>query len=195
VSLTFFDMDTQIDFMYPAGSLYVPGAEKIVPAIARLNNYAAAKGLPLVSDMCAHTENDEEFREWPPHCVVGTAGQLKPQATMVQGRRVTIPVERGQYAIEGAAQILFEKRKLDIFSNPNLPELLDRLGASEYVVYGVVTELCVRLCALGLLGTGKRVTMVTDAIQALSPADRDRTFEEFAARGGRLATVADICGS
>jgi hypothetical protein len=48
---------------------------------------------------------------------------------------------------------------------------------------------------LGLLGTGKRVTMVTDAIQALSPADRDRTFEEFAARGGTLATVADICGS
>ena len=33
----FFDVDTQIDFVYPAGALYVPGAESIVPLIARLN--------------------------------------------------------------------------------------------------------------------------------------------------------------
>ena len=26
----FFDVDTQIDFLYPAGALYVPGAESIV---------------------------------------------------------------------------------------------------------------------------------------------------------------------
>ena len=31
----FFDIDTQLDFLYPAGALYVPGAERIVPAIAR----------------------------------------------------------------------------------------------------------------------------------------------------------------
>ena len=28
----FFDIDTQIDFVYPAGALYVPGAEHILPA-------------------------------------------------------------------------------------------------------------------------------------------------------------------
>ena len=27
----FFDIDTQIDFVYPAGALYVPGAEHILP--------------------------------------------------------------------------------------------------------------------------------------------------------------------
>ena len=37
----FFDVDTQLDFLYPAGALYVPGAERIVPAIARLNRFAA----------------------------------------------------------------------------------------------------------------------------------------------------------
>ena len=26
----FFDVDTQIDFMFPSGALYVPGAEQIV---------------------------------------------------------------------------------------------------------------------------------------------------------------------
>ena len=31
----FFDIDTQIDFLYPAGALYVPGAERILPEIGR----------------------------------------------------------------------------------------------------------------------------------------------------------------
>ena len=39
----FFDVDTQIDFLYPAGALYVPGAERIVPAIAALNRYAPSR--------------------------------------------------------------------------------------------------------------------------------------------------------
>ncbi len=31
----FVDVDTQIDFVYPAGALYAPGAETIVPALVR----------------------------------------------------------------------------------------------------------------------------------------------------------------
>ena len=31
MNTVFFDVDTQIDFLYPAGALYVPGAESIVP--------------------------------------------------------------------------------------------------------------------------------------------------------------------
>ena len=58
----FFDVDTQLDFMYPAGALYVPGAETIVEQIAALNRFAGAQGIPLVSTMDAHTENDPEFR-------------------------------------------------------------------------------------------------------------------------------------
>ena len=82
----YFDIDTQIDFMYPAGALYVPGAERIVPTIATLNRHAASNGIVVVSDMCAHGEDDVEFCDWPPHCVVGTTGQLKPQSTMLAKR-------------------------------------------------------------------------------------------------------------
>jgi len=46
MSAVFFDVDSQLDFLYPAGALYVPGAEKIVPAIARLNRFAAERGIP-----------------------------------------------------------------------------------------------------------------------------------------------------
>ena len=78
----FFDIDTQIDFVYPAGALYVPGAERIVPVIAELNRRAAL----VISTMDAHSEDDPEFQIYPHHCVVGTAGQQKPISGRQQDR-------------------------------------------------------------------------------------------------------------
>jgi nicotinamidase/pyrazinamidase len=188
----FFDIDTQIDFMYPAGALYVPGAERIVPAIARLNRYAAEHAIPVVSTTDAHSENDPEFRDWPPHCVAGTTGQQKPQATMLE-KRVVIPATPGDYPIDGAEQIILEKQVLDCYGNPNLAGLIERLGAGRFVVYGVVTEYCVRCAAFGLLRTGGRIELVTDAIQGLKEEDARRTIAEFTAAGGRLTTTEEVC--
>lgn len=157
--------------MFPAGALYVPGAERLIPLIGRLNRSAAAQGLPVISTMCAHAENDPEFRDWPPHCVIGTTGQRKPSDTLVEN------------------QSFLEKQQIDAFSNPELPRLLERLGAERCVVYGVVTEYCVRLAILGLLKLGKRVTLVTDATAALSSVEAERTIREFTGRGGELATA------
>ena len=184
----FFDVDTQIDFLYPAGALYVPGAETIVSRIAALNRYAAAHGFPVISTMDVHSENDPEFKNWPPHCVAGTAGQQKPAATLLE-KRVTLPNVAGPVQVEGAQEILLEKQALDCFTNVNLPALLDRLCAQRYVVYGVVTEICVRHAALGLLKTGARVEIVTDAVRSLSPEAGANFFAEFTAAGGLLTTT------
>lgn len=167
----FFDVDTQLDFLFPAGSLYVPGGEAITANLARLNRYAADHGIPLVSTMDAHTENDPEFALFPPHCVAGTVGQKKPESTLVPG------------------QIFVFKQKLDCFTAPELPGILANLAADRYVVYGVVTEICVRFAAMGLLKTGKPVAMVTDAVRHLSPERRDEFLTGFTAEGGTLTTV------
>jgi nicotinamidase/pyrazinamidase len=176
VTTVYFDIDTQIDFLFPAGALYVPGAEKLIPALGRLNRHAVAAGNPLISSMCAHSEDDPEFRQWPPHCIVGTVGQLKPAELLVE------------------KQIILKKNQLDIFSSPELTPLLSRLAADRYVVYGVVTEYCVRLCAMGLLRLGKPVSIVTDAIQTLDAEQGASTLREFKAAGGVLTTVAEVCG-
>lgn len=186
----FFDIDTQIDFLFPAGSLYVPGAERLLPALSRLNRYAAAQGYSVVSSMCAHAEDDAEFRQWPAHCVIGTVGQLKPAETLLE-KRARIGVSPGDYAIEGAQQILIEKERLDITTSPNFGPLLARLSGERYLVYGVVTEYCVRFAALALLETGKPVSLVSDAIQTLSEDDSAKTLREFTGRGGKLITLAE----
>jgi nicotinamidase/pyrazinamidase len=190
----FVDVDTQIDFLYPAGALYVPGGERLAPAIARLNRYAADRGLVVLSDTDAHTEDDPEFQVWPPHCVAGTTGQQKPAATLLE-RRVVVPNAPCEPALDGAQQVILEKQTLDCFSNVNIAALLERLGAQRYVVYGVVTEYCVKCAAFGLLKTGARVELVTDAVLALNEDDSRRTLEEFVASGGLLTTVAAVCGA
>jgi nicotinamidase/pyrazinamidase len=182
MTTVFFDVDTQIDFVFPAGALYVPGAERIVPAVAELNHRAPL----LISTMDAHTEDDPEFRIYPHHCVAGTTGQHKPACTL-QEKRAVIPAAPG-----GIRQFIVEKQKLDCFTNPHLEPLLDQLNADRYVVYGVVTEICVRFAAFGLLKTGKRVEIVTDAVRALSEAAAQNMFDQFTAAGGTLVTLAEL---
>jgi nicotinamidase/pyrazinamidase len=177
----FVDVDTQIDFLFPTGALYVPGAERLLPAITELNRRAPL----LISTMDAHTENDPEFQIYPHHCVAGTAGQQKPASTLLE-KRAVIPSDA-----DGVQQFIVEKQKLDCFTNPHLLPLLDRLKADRYVVYGVVTEICVRLAAFGLLKTGKRVEIVTDAVRALNENDARKMFDEFSTAGGKLVTVAE----
>jgi nicotinamidase/pyrazinamidase len=191
VKTVFFDVDTQIDFLYPAGALYVPGAEKIVERIAALNRFAGAQGIPVVSTMDAHSENEPEFRQWPPHCVAGTVGQRKPVATLLE-RRVTVPNAPGLPAVLGAQQILLEKQALDCFTNVNLAELLKQFGAERYIVYGVVTEICVQFAAFGLLNTGRRVELVTDAVKELDASAQSRMLAEFTAKGGVLTNSTRI---
>ncbi|SRR5581483_4085213 len=188
----FFDIDTQLDFLFPAGALYVPKAERLLPRVQELNRFAAQRGFPVISTTDAHAEDDPEFRQWPPHCIAGTVGQSKPCATLLD-RRTVVPTGSSAINVEGAAQIIIEKQQLDAFTNPHLPEVLECLNASDYVVYGVVTEYCVRCAAFGLLDTGKPVSLVADAIETLKPEAGDRTIREFTARGGKVTTVAEVC--
>jgi len=140
----FFDVDTQLDFLFPAGALYVPGAESITPSLALLTRFAAAHRIAILSTTDAHSGNDPEFKTWKPHCVVGTAGQQKAQATLLP-KHLVVSTAPGTFAailpeIQSAPQIIVEKQRLDAFTNPHLAPLLHELKADRYVLYGVVTD-------------------------------------------------------
>lgn len=187
----FFDVDTQIDFLYPAGALYVPGAEHINNRVASLNRFAAANEILVVSTMDAHAENDPEFRDWPPHCVAGTTGQHKPASTLLD-RRLVVRNTPGLPDLNGTQQILLEKQALNCFTNVSLVELLDRLAAERCIVYGVVAEVCVKFAAFGLLEKRRRVEIVTDAVKELDAAAQAQMFAKFTAKGGILTNSTQI---
>ena len=63
----FVDVDTQLDFLVPAGALYAPGAEIIAANLKQLTSLAAKTGSVIVSTVDAQAEDDPEFRDWKPH--------------------------------------------------------------------------------------------------------------------------------
>jgi len=192
MNTVFVDVDTQMDFVFPGGALYVPGAEKILPVVFALNRHAAHIGAVVLSTMDAHAEDDPEFRTWPPHCVVGTTGQQKPAGTLLE-RRVIVPSNRrAVFSVDACQQIVIEKQTIDLFTNANLGDVLDHLRSQRFIVYGVVTEICVRCAAFGLLRLGKLVEVVTDAVSGLDQRKARDMFAEFTAAGGLLTTAAAV---
>ncbi len=191
-NLVFWEVDTQKDFMLPGGKLYVPGAERLLPNIRRLTDAARHERVFLVSHGCFHTKDDPEFATFPPHCVKGTAGAgFVPEAltekvvTVPNEPTATLPADFSQYQ-----QILLEKQTLDIFASQHAEELVERLGhEAEFVVFGVVTEFCVRFAAKGLLERGRSVSVVQDAIETLNSQDGKRAVTELQALGAIFITT------
>jgi nicotinamidase/pyrazinamidase len=190
--IIFWQVDAQEDFLAPSGKLYVPGAEKLLHNIRRLTDAARQGRVLLVSHGCIHTKDDPEFAQFPPHCVQETPGaKLVPEA--LTEKYVTVPNHPAAKLpddLEQFQQILLEKQTLDIFESHHAEALLDRLPRdAEFIVFGVVTEYCVRLAAKGLLERGRRVAVVSDAIETLDPAEGRRTMAELKAIGATTITT------
>ena len=188
----FWEVDVQRDFMLPGGKLYVPGAEKLLPNIRRLTDAARRGEVFLVSHGCFHTPDDPEFKQFPPHCVKGTAGaELVPEALTTNFVRVEnradakLPADLLNYQ-----QVVLEKQTLNIFESAHADELVNRLGTHpEFVVFGVVTEYCVAFAAKGLLARKRKVAVVRDAIETLDPAAGNSVIADLESAGARMVTT------
>ena len=191
----FWEVDVQADFMLPGGKLYIPGAEKLLPNIRRLTDAARHGEVFLVSHGDFHSANDPEFKQFPPHCVKGTAGaELLSEALADSWVRVEndvnaeLPEDLSQYQ-----QIILEKQTLDIFDTYHADDVVERLGTTaEFVVFGVATEYCVRHAVKGLLKRKRRVAVVRDAIETLAPEVGAKTLAEFRGLGARVVTTDEV---
>ena len=196
------DVDTQVDFMLPGGKLYVPGAEKLIPNLDKLTDQARKDRVFLVSDACVHPPDDPEFQRFPPHCVRGTPGaEMIPETVaetfliLPNRREAAVPHDLSPYQ-----QVILEKQTLDVFDNPLTEIVLERLkqftdADAEFMVFGVVTEYCVRCVAKGLLERGRRVALVEDAIKTLKTEDGESALAEMKSLGARMVTTREAIES
>jgi len=190
--IIFWKVDAQEDFMKPGGKLYVPGAEKLLPNIRRLTEAAGQGRVFLVSHGCIHTKDDPEFAQFPPHCIRDTTGAKLVSEALAE-KFVTVPNDSTAKLpadLSQIQQVVLEKQTLDIFESRHAKALLERLPRdAEFIVFGVVTEYCVHLAAKGLLERGRRVAVVSDAIETLNQEEALRTMAELAALGATTITT------
>ena len=192
--LVFLDVDTQVDFMFPSGRLYVPHAEEIIPKLEKLMLWAREHRIPIISSADTHAVDDPEFALWPPHCVVGTPGQRLIAATHFTD---AVVVENRPGAFQGrqgwVGQLIVEKPVYDFTTNVNFDAILASLGQPRFVVFGVATEYCVRSDVLALRQRNLPVALVTDAIKPISEEGGRKAIEEMVAAGAELVTTAEVC--
>jgi nicotinamidase/pyrazinamidase len=196
-NIFFVDVDTQRDFMISTGKLYVPGAERMIPKLRRLFDFARKNEISILSSVDAHAPDDPEFSTFPPHCVQGTEGQRKLDETLLQRPLIlqNKSIDRNLLdAIRKHQQIIIEKQSLDIFSNP-ISERLLRVFPPRAIVFGVTTEYCVKLACLGIRRLGAQVAVVTDAIHALAPDTEKQAIEEMRRAGVEFITLEALMGA
>lgn len=193
----FLDVDTQRDFMLPGGALYVTGAERLLPRIKKLFEFALRHEVFVLSTADAHAPDDSEFRLFPPHCVAGTTGQKKLPDTLF-ARHFVLPNRPSDRSLAETVrqnpQVVVEKQALDVFTNPVMPRLLKVLPGRA-VVFGVTTEYCVRHAVMGLRQAGAKAVVLTDAIAAVQQQSGHQALQEMQAAGAELSTVDALLGA
>jgi nicotinamidase/pyrazinamidase len=202
----FWDVDTQVDFMEPAGKLYVPGADELVPVLDRLVAAARAAGVVHVASADDHELTDPEisdepdFRDtYPPHCLRGTRGAEKIAATKQEDPLplglVPFPPGRVPGLIGGRRELLLLKKNFDVFTNPNTAAVLRALDPDEIVVFGVATDVCDDAAIRGFLERGRRVRFVEDAARGLDEERATACLGAWRAGGVEFATSDEVIRS
>lgn len=200
------DVDTQVDFMEPAGKLYVPEAEQVAPAMARLVAAARAAGLVHVASADDHELTDPELSDapdfrntYPPHCLRGTRGAEKiaetEQGDPLPFSIVPFPPGLVPGMIEGRRELLLLKKNFNVFTNPNTEPLLDALDPDEIVLFGVATDVCDDAAIRGFLQRDRRVVFVEDAAKGLDAVRTEAATAFWRRHGVRFSTVDEVIAS
>lgn len=194
----FWDVDTQHDFIAADGLLAVPGAEAILPALARLTQYAHDHQIRIVASADDHDLGHAEISDhpdwratYPPHCMRGTPGQEKVPGTALRNPLILHAVPHDEERLAARVRshqgdILLLKPGTDVFgSNPNAATVLAALAPSRVVVYGVATDVCVVAAVDGIARRvpGAELLVVEDAVRALDPVRGESLLADWAARG------------
>jgi len=163
-------VDMLNDFVRPEGALPVPGAEAIVPAIARRLEEARAAGDTIIYLADTHDEDDREFAVWGRHAVAGTWGneviaELAPRP----------------------GDILIPKKRFSGFFETDLDRVLSERGIDTLVITGVLTNICVLYTATDAYQRGYRVIVPADSVATI-----DDEMQRFALRQLKEVVGAEI---
>ncbi len=127
-------------------------AEKIIPNVKQLLNFARENKIPVIYVNDAHLPNlDTEFDVWGPHAVAGTWGakivdELKPEKN----------------------DFVLQKRRYSAFQGTSLDQLLRELKVDTLILNGVVTDICIQHTAADAFFKGYKIIVPEDCVEAIN---------------------------
>ena len=152
-------IDMLNDHLMPGGSVEVPRARDIVPALAARLDAARAKGIPVVYIVDRHDPDDLDFEAWTTHNVAGSKGaEVWPPLAPLPGDRV---VPKATYSA---------------FVGSELDAVLAELAVDTLTLTGCLTEIGIMATASDALQRGYAVEVPPDSQAGLGPTGEGATM-------------------
>ncbi|MFD9902193.1 cysteine hydrolase family protein [Mesorhizobium sp. UC22_110] len=158
------------DFCKPGGAMVLPGCETLLGPQLRIIDTARKIGAPVIWVQDAHRpglRRDREFLKRSPHCIEGTWG-------------VDVIDELGARPDE----IHLIKRRFSAFFQTDLDLTLKDMMVDQLVVFGVVTNICVRSTVHDAFFNGYQVVVPADCCAATGPREQESTLYDISTHFG-----------
>jgi ureidoacrylate peracid hydrolase len=166
------------EFCKPGGAMVLPGYERLVPPQRQVIAAARAAGMPILWVHDMHRANVRQDREWlkrTPHGVENTWA-------------VEIIDDLGARADD----IHVVKRRYSAFFGTDLDLTLKDLGVTQLVIFGVVTNICVRSTVHDAFFLGYDVAVPRDCCAATGPREQDSSLYDIATHFGTVTDAAAL---
>jgi nicotinamidase/pyrazinamidase len=199
----FWNVDTQIDFVYPRGKLYVQGAENLRPQWKELTRLAKENSIRVVNTADYHYANSAELdsspdfvNTFPEHCMAGTRGadyirETDPEDPVIFDWDKEYLITPELFSKKEQRNFIIRKDAFDVFTgNPMTDTILKYLNPDTVVVYGVTTNVCVDAAVKGLAKKVNKVYVVKDAVKELP--NIPLPFESWEKKGVEMLTLKTL---
>ena len=163
-------VDMVNEFCKPGGAMVLPGYEALVAPQKRVLSAARQGGCPVLWVADTHRRNvrqDREFLKRTPHCIEGTWG-------------TEIIEDLGARPDD----LYVVKRRYSAFFNTDLDLTLRDLEVRTVVVFGVVTNICVRATVHDAFFLGYQVVVPEDCVAATGPREQASSLYDIATHFG-----------
>jgi ureidoacrylate peracid hydrolase len=174
-------VDMVNDFCKPGGAMVLPGCEVLVPHQRLVIDAARQTGAPVVWIHDSHRRNmrrDREYVKRQTHCMEGTWG-------------VEIIEELGARRDE----IHVIKHRYSAFFQTDLDLVLKDMMVDQVVVFGVVTNICVRSTVHDAFFNGYEVVVPRDCCAATGPREHESTLYDIATHFGVVSDARSVASA
>ncbi|WP_437744404.1 isochorismatase family protein [Sorangium sp. So ce302] len=182
-------VDVQNDFADPKGSLYVRGAEEVLPLINQEIARARQAGSPVLYTQDWHPPSTPHFQKdggtWPVHCVQDSWGADLHPALEAAGTIIRKGVG-GEDGYSGFATR--DPTSGTLTSETGLEAELRARGTRRVVIVGLATDYCVKETALDAIRLGFDTVVFAKATRAvdLVAGDGERALAAIRRAGGAI---------
>jgi ureidoacrylate peracid hydrolase len=169
-------VDMLNEFCKPGGAMVLPGYEVLIPPQKKVIEAGRQAGCPIVFVVDTHRPNmrqEREFLKRTPHCLEGSWG-----AQVIEDLE---PRPDDIYVV---------KRRYSAFFNTDLDLTLRDLQLNTLVVFGVVTNICVRSTVHDAFFLGYQVIVPEDCVAATGPREQASSLYDIATHFG-IVTGSD----